>query len=415
MKNLLKKLSCVIMCSMMLLSIGSMKPMDVQATGKEGTPKVKVVSLEHFPFVEGEENSIYMCSDNNTGKVQYQVFYIGENTMNSWELVNNKDMIGGWTKPTETNNLAVVNISDLNLKPDYYKFAIRVKRDGLQGKYKNNYGSYDDAYAFSTVVKKFEADIKSDVIEVSNAKELLENIASNKTIKLKAGEYDLLNVKDLNNSHIKFENVSDGQQLIISDISNLTIEGLKGAEVKLLVNPRYANVLTFKNSINISISNVIAGHYPDKGHCTGGVFYFDNCKDIDIENSVLFGCGTEGINLNKVENFSFVNSTIKECSYDLMTLKDSKNIVFKGSNFYDTKEYDLINVVNTKDVIFEKCNIYNNKSTNKYSSHLFNADKSSNVLVKDSIIKDNEAQNLVSNKESVIFENVEFYNNTFDK
>ncbi|MBW9158840.1 right-handed parallel beta-helix repeat-containing protein [Clostridium tagluense] len=415
MKNLLKKLISILMCFIMVLSIASLKTDVVQAKEKDVIPKMDIVSLEHFPFIEGQENSIYASCNNYTGKVQYQAFYMGENTMNSWELVNNKDMVDGWTKSIEANKFAVLNISDLNLKPDYYKFAIRVKRDGVQGKYKNKYGSYDDVYAFSTVVKKIEKEIKNEVIEVSNAKELLENIGSNKTIKLKAGEYDLLAVKDLNNKHIKFEKVFDGQQLVVSDISNLTIEGLKDAQVKLLVNPRYANVLTFKNSNNINISNIIAGHYPDKGSCTGGVFFFDNCKNVDIKNSVLFGCGTEGINLNKVENFNFENSTIKECSYDLMTLLDSKNIVFKDSNFYDTVEFNLINVSNTKGVIFDKCNIYNNKATGEFFPYLFNVDENSNVLVKNCIIKDNKVKSLVSNKEAVIFENVEFHNNTFDK
>ncbi|MGH4121348.1 MAG: right-handed parallel beta-helix repeat-containing protein [Clostridium sp.] len=412
MKNLSKKLISILMSFVMFLSIVSLKTKVVQAKEIDVVPKIDIVSLEHFPFIEKEENSIYVSCNNYTGKVQYQAFYIGENTMKSWELVSNKGMIDGWTKPTQANKYEVLNISNLNLKPDYYRFAIRVKRDGMQGKYKNKYGSYDDAYSFSTVVKKI---VEPEVIEVSNAKDLLENIGPNKTIKLKTGEYDLLAVKDLNNKYLKFEKVFDGQQLVISDISNLTIEGLKDAEVKLLVNPRYANVLTFKNSDNINISNIIAGHYPDKGSCTGGVFFFDNCKNIDIKNSVLFGCGTEGINLNKVENFNFVNSTIKECSYDLMNLIDSKNIVFKDSNFYDTMEYNLINVSNTKDVIFDKCNIYNNKSTDEYTPYLFNVDEKSNVLVKNSIIKDNKVKSLVSNKETVIFENVEFHNNTFDK
>ncbi|MBU3130041.1 hypothetical protein LGL55_20230 [Clostridium tagluense] len=76
MKNLLKKLISILMCFIMVLSIASLKTEVVQAKEKDVVPKMDIVSLEHFPFIEGEENSIYASCNNYTGKVQYQAFYI---------------------------------------------------------------------------------------------------------------------------------------------------------------------------------------------------------------------------------------------------------------------------------------------------------------------------------------------------
>ena len=85
--------------------------------------------------------------------------------------------------------------------------------------------------------------------------------------------------------------------LVLNDLNNLSIEAEQGAKVNLLIDPRYAYVLSFKNCNNVNISGIIAGHYPDKGDCTGGVFKFEDCKDIQINDSALFGCGTEGLTL----------------------------------------------------------------------------------------------------------------------
>jgi len=48
---------------------------------KETIPTVNLVSLDHQPFVSGDNNSFYVVSKNYTGKVQYQFFYICEATM----------------------------------------------------------------------------------------------------------------------------------------------------------------------------------------------------------------------------------------------------------------------------------------------------------------------------------------------
>lgn len=60
----------------------------------------------------------------------------------------------------------------------------------------------------------------------------------------------MLNFNNHNNSKVFKESVFDGEQLIVSDISNVTIVGDNST---LLVNPRYANVICFRNCYNIKM------------------------------------------------------------------------------------------------------------------------------------------------------------------
>lgn len=253
----------------------------------------------------------------------------------------------------------------------------------------------------------------SKVVTVSNSKELMQNIAPNTKIILKSGDYNLLEPKVLDNKYIQYNEVFDGYEIVIKDVNNFTIEADQGAKVNLLIDPRYAYVMHFINSNGINISGIVAGHYPNKGECVGGVFKFENCKDIQIDNSELFGCGTEGLTLDNVDKLQFTNSTIRDCSYGIMTMNSSTNISFNNSTFKDNKEYYLINIVHS-DANFQKCTITNNKILSYDSGNLFNLDIYSKVSVSDSTIENNAAKNLTNEKDSTTFKNVIFKGNDFD-
>ena len=191
---------------------------------KETVPKVAIVSLDHYPFVEGDKNEFFISSEKYTGLVQYQLFYTCQTTMGSnWELINNEQMENSWTKPVNAHEPIKVDISSLNLKSDFYRFAIRVRRVGVEGRYKNQYGDYDDAYPFNVTVSK-EADInlggnmvlsktdfaKNDNLIISG----VENIAKDTQYKLHF--YDVVNNK-------WFTNLTDYTDKIDYDLSDLPI------------------------------------------------------------------------------------------------------------------------------------------------------------------------------------------------
>lgn len=129
-------------------------------------PKVAIVGLDHSPFVEGDSNKFYISSKNFSGKVQYQLFYTCKELMgNNWKLIEADNMVEGWTRPSEANEAITVDLTALNLKAGYYRFAIRVRRVGYKGKYENYYGDYDNAYPFTiSVLDKSNINLNGDMI-----------------------------------------------------------------------------------------------------------------------------------------------------------------------------------------------------------------------------------------------------------
>jgi hypothetical protein len=78
---------------------------------------------------------------------------------------------------------------------------------------------------------------------------------------------------------------------------------------------------------------MVAGHGPEKGGCTGGVLNFSDSKNISVKNSVLFGSGTEGITAEKVKNLNCNNTIIRGCTYSIMRLNNCTKIKFNNCEF----------------------------------------------------------------------------------
>jgi len=252
-----------------------------------------------------------------------------------------------------------------------------------------------------------------NIVKVNNVREFLEAIAPNTTIELKKGIYNISHAIDVKNKYIKWENPYDGYQPIIGPVENLTIKAENGTEI--LIEPQYAFVMSFENSRNILIQNVILGH-TEGGHCIGGVLNFVKSDDIKIENSILFGSGTEGLVLEEVNNFEFRNSTIRDCTYDLMTITNSKNVLFENGTLKDTGEFDLINISNSSDVTFSRCTIQNNWTDSEYTPYLFSIDSNcSNISLENSIIRDNRTGKFLNNQNKLRLLNNQFIGNAFDE
>ena len=246
-------------------------------------------------------------------------------------------------------------------------------------------------------------------IRVSTTDEFIKTIGSNKTIKLAPGTYNLTQSKLANlPKGLSWEEVFDGKQLNLNGIKNLTIEGSGSKPSELIVEPRYAFVLNFTDSANIKISNIKAGHSPG-GYCSGGVFAFSSCKNINIDNTHMYGCGTEGLNLESVNNMTVSYSSIYQCTYQIMTVINSANINFKNCKFYDNKEFSLINLNKSKNIIMDACYFTDNHSSETF----FGLGKNTNVVVKNSHFVNNQTKSLDASN-SITFENCNFKGNDWE-
>ena len=265
---------------------------------------------------------------------------------------------------------------------------------------------------------------KSKIVTVSNLNELISAIGSDKIIKIKSNKILFSDLKKIpDNAQVQVEEVFDGLALTINNVKNLRIEGDGSKAVKLITNTRYAHVLTFKNCENIEIVNVEAGHGPGKGYCVGGVFAFYKSSKITIQNSLLFGSGTEGITMEDVQDAKFNNITIQSCTYGIMTLTNTRNIEFTNCHFTDNQEFDMVNIFNSENINFISCHFdYNRSGTGaEYDNYaLFNAPLGTGfsknlVILKKCVIEDNYSPYFCRSGSSIKMEDCQMDNNLFVK
>ena len=248
-------------------------------------------------------------------------------------------------------------------------------------------------------------------IFVADEIELIENISSNVSIKLKKKDYNISNLVLDEDPNIYFDDVFDGKQLILDNISNLSIIG-ETVDTQILASPRYANVITFKNCSDIRIESLIIGHTKENlGYCSGGVLCFENCKNIELKDLILFGCGTYGIVLNNVENITVNDTVIKECTYGISQSFNSSNIQYNNCNFYDNQMFDLIRVSQCHNTNYNTCTFNNNKSDQGY---LFAIDESESINIKDCTFKNNNVLHFTNSEDEISITDDNFEGNLFD-
>ncbi len=250
---------------------------------------------------------------------------------------------------------------------------------------------------------------------VDTAEKFLKAIGPNRTIKLKPGAYTLSDLSTYaGGKYAFFEEVHDGKQLVIAGVENLKIIGLGSEPPRLLVQPRYANVLEFRNCQNIAIENIEAGHTPDPGYCVGGVFHFSDSENIQIGDCILFGSGTWGVYAIKVNNLTCRKTVIKECTYQILHLIESSDILFDRCGFYDNKDYGLVSVSKSRKVEFRQCEFRDNVTGTQYGEGtLFDVEESDPIVVRNCRIENNFIQRFASNPGLVRLIETRIENNTF--
>jgi hypothetical protein len=246
--------------------------------------------------------------------------------------------------------------------------------------------------------------------DVSNAKELLQAIGPNRTITLKSGDYELKEAYGVKSDYILFSNEYDGPELIVSNVSNMTLTG--DGKANILAEPRYAWVINFMACSEITLKGIVFGH-TEAGYCTGGVLGFSNCSGFGISNCQMYGSGTEGLAFSESSKFTFNNCEIRKCTYDLMNVSSSSNIAFTSCTFKETGEFDLITIQSSSNLSFKKC-MFSNNVTSEFMPYFFNIDElSKNISVEESMFKDNSVVKFVNEKSRLTQKNNKFEGNSF--
>jgi len=180
---------------------------------------------------------------------------------------------------------------------------------------------YAEEEAKTDAMANHSSNQESKTITASTAEEFVDAIGSNTIILLSNGIYNLSETHQggFPTDEKYWEDVYDGKKLVIRGVHNLTIKG-ESPDCKIVVDPRDAAILSFLNCTDITIENVTAGHTIQSGPCEGGVLHFEDCSDIQIVNTQLFGCDAYGLYFNSVKNAKVENSSIYECTSEIMAV-----------------------------------------------------------------------------------------------
>ena len=182
--------------------------------------------------------------------------------------------------------------------------------------------------------------MESEPVEVSNTDEFLAALNSDTVIVLKAGDYVLSDASDYGTYYedgpYTWMDLYDGDyELVIRDLENLTIYGdtQDNSAARIMVKPRYANVLSFNNCKGLNFSCLTSGHTEAPGFCSGGVWNFTACKDINIFGCRLYGCGTLGVSCTNCRYISVDHTDIYDCSNGAAYFYNCYDARFDDSRF----------------------------------------------------------------------------------
>lgn len=206
-------------------------------------------------------------------------------------------------------------------------------------------------------------------VEVSTVAELLDAIKPDADITIKPGYYNLSEyIEEMwenggdkwNETHkyVKLAECYDGVEIIIERADGISIKGggTDTATVEIVTEPRYAAVVNFKDCHDIKLSSMTMGH-TDTGTCAGNVINFAYCKNIELRNMDLYGCGVSGIGAyDGTNNMLVYDSIIRDCFYGPLEIYGcSGSFEFYDSVLKDNKGYCYIDDTQDMTVAFYRC------------------------------------------------------------
>lgn len=174
-------------------------------------------------------------------------------------------------------------------------------------------------------------------VRVSTVDEFLMAIGPDTAVILESPLYDLSEAADYGQEGQEYyfwEETFDGPQLVIFNVENFSIRSeQEGCTISAL--PRYADVLTFRNCWDITLSGFTAGHVKELGSCVGGVLNASCCTGLTVENCGLFGCGVLGLQTDGCRNVTVKDCDIYECSLGGISMTNTHSVAIDGCTFRD--------------------------------------------------------------------------------
>ncbi|MEL6398777.1 MAG: right-handed parallel beta-helix repeat-containing protein [Cyanobacteria bacterium J06607_6] len=199
-------------------------------------------------------------------------------------------------------------------------------------------------------------------IMVDTTEDFLNAIGPDRILRVRSGAFTLSDIDPTWQSpYARFEEVYDGYELVITNVENLWIKGVENTLSRILTRPRYADVLKFRDCRNVRFENLELAHTGDAGFCRGSVLAFANCEAVRIDDCILFGSGTHGIEANGLTQLNCYNSVIRDCTYGILCLQQASDLRFQNCQFFDNAGFSMIGLLNCQRIDFTHCLMYDNR------------------------------------------------------
>lgn len=268
-----------------------------------------------------------------------------------------------------------------------------------------------------TLAEPASAVTAEGAVIVTNVDEFLDAIASDTTIILEPGTYNLTDAKHYGftaeGAAYGWEPVYDGYMLTLRGVQNLTVRGSGMVSTNLVTDPRYADVLLLQNCTNITLEDFTAGH-TELGECSGGVLNLQGSSGISMNRLGLFGCGIIGVRAEMCSDLLVSGCHIYECTSTGITLDTCTRADITGTVLNDIHREDIsgtgytfFDINNSQDITIDRC-----EASDTSPWYLMQATNSS-VTLKNTIFKNNRPQEAAFSitGQDVTMENCTFENN----
>ena len=366
----------------------------LEALGDDQYKLVKYTDADLFPFRTNFGASVSRYYNGNI-----DVFLIKDDYDNIvWTLKrttqSHRDALATqlWSTDQPVKKMLTTQILNPHYFKDFSKTELRTYEEYLQAKSNKNALEEINLSLINSELRETDylryhvGDIQAieeaklaSVVYVDNAQSFLRALKSGATIFIK--ENTIINLSEVlnepsyftgpdkawveyigdyrGNARIISEAVYNGRQLILKNLNDITIIG--GYNSHIVVEPSYAFVIYFIGCDNITIQNLTMGH-TEEGFCTGGVIGLKFCDKINISYCDLYGCGAYGLISEHGSNIGMYNSVIRDCSYGIIQLFNTNEVVFENCDFIRNKEFTMVEVdSNCENLLFSECRFAQNK------------------------------------------------------
>lgn len=200
-------------------------------------------------------------------------------------------------------------------------------------------------------------------VTVSTVRELVAAIGSDTRVILNPGVYNLSaltmqEIKDCSDA-VDLSGLMNGE-CGITFVTDLTLEAAEPGTAEIVTENAWVKPLAFYGCGKITLKGLVCGHDVEPGTCGGSVIYAAESQDLVLENCLLYGSGTYGVEAYLTQGLAVTGTDIYACTDGIFSLDNSGGALFSGCRFHDNNGWTMFSLWDSPDVLVEDTEIYCN-------------------------------------------------------